>query len=412
MGTDEIDVVIVGAGQAGLAMSHELSGLGIEHEILERADAVGNSWAARWDSFCLVTPNTCLTLPGGEYSGDQPDGYLRRDEVVQHLADYAASLAVPVRTGIEITSLLPQADQRLALTTAGGDSIVAREVIVATGGLRAAYRPPWAAEVRSLPVLDASQYRNPDSLPPGGVLVVGSGQTGCQLAEELITGGRRVIQACGRAPWMPRRIEGRDTFDWVGQTGFFDQTLADVPVGPAVRFMANPQATGRDGGHDLTTRTLQAMGVELAGHVAAVENGRVTFAGDLAASVAFSDARWADLRDAIRGSQLALGRRAPSFSEVDPFDASAELVRLDLREIASILVTTGFRPAYRAWIDIPSAFDSMGFPRQVDGRSTIVPSLSFIGVPFMRTRASQLLMGVGRDAAIGARGVAARLNAA
>lgn len=412
MGADEIDVVIVGAGQAGLAMSHELSAVGIEHEVLERADAVGSSWAARWDSFCLVTPNSRVALPGAEYPGDQPDGYLRRDEIVQYLADYAACLPVRVRTGTGVTSLVPRSDQGLTLTTAGGESIVAREVVVASGGLRAAFRPPWAAGAHSVPVVDASQYRNPESLPPGAVLVVGSGQTGCQLAEELVTAGRRVVLACGRAPWIPRRIEGRDTFEWLAETTFLDQTLADVPAGPAVRFMANPQATGRDGGHDLTTRTLQARGVELAGHVAAIEHGMVTFAGDLVDSVAFGDARWADLRGLIRASLLARGRDVPAMPDPPPFDGRAELSRLNLREIGSVLVTTGFRPSYRAWIDVPEAFDSMGFPRQVDGRSTAVPGLSFIGVPFMRTRASQLLMGVGRDAGLVARGVQKRLEAA
>ncbi|HSO70665.1 MAG TPA: NAD(P)/FAD-dependent oxidoreductase [Arachnia sp.] len=412
MGSDEVEVVIVGAGQAGLATSHELTGLGIEHVILERADAVGSSWAARWDSFCLVTPNMCNLLPGAEYRGERAEGFLPRDEVVQYLAGYAASLASPVHTGTEVTSLVPRSDGRLTLTTDGGDTILTREVVVATGGLRDAFRPNWATQIQSVPVLDASQYRNPDSLPPGGVLVVGSGQTGCQLAEELVTTGRRVVQACGRAPWMPRRIEGRDIFYLIADTAFMEQTLDDVPAGPAARFMSNPQATGRDGGHDLTTRTLQTRGVELAGHVTGVEDGLLFFGGDLAACVAFGDARWADLREAIIGSQVKRGRPVPSLPGSEPFDAGSELDRLRLGEIGSVLLTTGFRPSYRAWIDIPDAFDPMGFPKQVDGRSTTVPGLSFVGVPFMRTRSSQLLMGVGRDAAVVALGIQESLAAA
>ncbi|MBB1513755.1 NAD(P)-binding domain-containing protein [Tessaracoccus sp. MC1627] len=412
MGRDEVEVVIVGAGQAGLATSHELTGLGIEHVLLERADAVGSSWASRWDSFCLVTPNSRNTLPGGEYRGDRPEGFLTRDEVVQYLADYATSIAASIRTGVNITSLVPGPDGRLTLTTGGGDTIVSREVVVATGGLRDAFRPSWATQIQPVPVLDASQYRNPDSIPPGGVLVVGSGQTGCQLAEELITTGRRIVQACGRAPWMPRRIEGRDTFDWIAETAFMDQSLDDVPGGPAARFMSNPQATGRDGGHDLTTRTLQTRGVELAGHVTGIEDGVVVFGGDLAACVAFGDARWADLRDAISRSQIKRGRPVPSMPDVEPFDSHDELDHLRLDEIGSVLLTTGFRPSYRAWIDIPEGFDPMGLPLQVDGRSTIVPGVSFVGVPFMRTRSSQLLMGVGRDAAVVARGIQKSLAAA
>lgn len=405
MGSDEVEVAILGAGQAGLATSHELTRLGIEHVILERTDAVGSSWAARWDSFCLVTPNSRNTLPGGEYRGDRPGGFLTRDEVVQYLAAYSGSIAAPIQMGVDVTALVPGPDGCLTLTSGGGNTVVAREVVVATGGLRDAFRPNWASQIQSVPVVDASQYRNPDSLPPGGVLVVGSGQTGCQLAEELITTGRRVVQACGRAPWMPRRIEGRDTFDWIAETAFMEQSLDDVPAGPAARFMSNPQATGRDGGHDLTTRTLQTRGVELAGHVTGIEDGVVFFGGDLAACVAFGDARWADLRDAISKSRVKRGRPVPSMPDVEPFDASSELDRLRLGEIGSVLLTTGSRPSYRAWIDIPDAFDAMGFPTQIDGRSTIVPGLSFVGVPFMRTRSSQLLMGVGRDAAVVTRGI-------
>ena len=326
MTVDEIDVVAVGAGRAGLATSHELTALGVAHEVFERAD------------------------------------------------------------------------------------VVARHVVVASGGLRSAYRPPWAAEPR-VTVVDASQYRNPESLPAGAVLVVGSGQTGCQLAEELLTSGRRVVQACGRAPWMPRRIGGRDTFDCLADTGFMDQRLDDIPAGPAARFMANPQATGRDGGHDLTTRTLQALGVELAGHVAGIDGNSVVFADDLADSVAFGDARWGDLCGAIRRWCGSVGRPVPELPDAAPFDASQELHRMTLTGIGSILLTTGFRPSYRAWIDVPGAFDAMGFPVQVDGLSSVTPGLSFVGVPFMCRRSSQLLMGVGRDATLVARGVRQRVAA-
>ncbi len=410
MRSDEIDAVVVGAGQAGLAVSHELTALGIEHVILERSDAVGGTWASRWDSFCLVTPNRTIALPGGEYAGDNPDGYLQRDEIVDHLGDYAASFGAPVRTGVEVTSLRADSDGRLRLTTAGGGVLVAREVIVASGGLGDEFRPAWASEVREVPVVGALAYRNPGSLPDGGVLVAGSGQTGCQLAEELAAAGRRVVLACGRAPWIPRRIEGRDTFLWLRDAGFFGQSLGDVPAGPAARLMANPQATGRDGGHDLSARTLRAMGVELAGRVTGVDGGTLVFGGDLGASVAFGDARWADLRGVIRRSQDARGLPVPDLPDAAPFDPCGEITRLPLAEIGSVLLTAGFRPSYASWVDVPDALDPMGFPVQTEGRSTVVAGLSFVGVPFMRTRASQLLMGVGADASIVARGVRERLG--
>ncbi len=410
MATEEIDVVVIGAGQAGLAMSHELTAAGVEHVVLERADAVGGSWAGRWDSFCLVTPNHFIRLPGGEYRGADPHGYLPRDAVVRHLQVYAASFAAPVRTGVAVRALRAGTAGGLTLETDDG-AIAAREVIVAAGAFQEAHRPAWVTDLPPwLSVLDATAYRNADALPPGAVVVVGSGQTGCQLAEELTLAGRRVILACGRAPWVPRRLEGRDVVDWLVESGFMDQTLADLPS-PAARLGANPQATGKGGGHDLHTRTLQALGVELTGHLAGVADDGATaaFADDLADSVAFGDARYADLRTRIQGWRSAHGLSVPAMPDPPPFDASAAVRRLDLRGVGSVILTAGYRPGYRSWISHPDAFDAMGFPLQVDGASTVVPGLSFVGVHFLRRAMSALLMGVGQDATVIARDVADRL---
>jgi len=409
MGTEEIDVVVIGAGQAGLAVSHELAGAGVSHVVLER-DTVGGSWSGRWDSFCLVTPNHTIRLPGGAYHGDDPDGFLPRDGIVRHMSDYAASFGAPVRTGVAVTSLRPRPDGLLDLHTSDDGAIRARVVIVATGAFQEQTRPAWVADVpRGLAVLDTADYRNPRELPDGDVVIVGSGQCGCQFAEELALAGRRVVLACGHAPWAPRRFGGRDLVDWLLEIGFFDQRLAELP-NPAARLWPSPQATGARGGHDLHTRTLQGLGVGLAGHLTGIGEGRAVFADDLADSVAWGDDRWADLRTGITRWSGAHGLPAPELPVPSPFDASTAVREVQVRDIGAIVLTTGFHPAYRSWIEVPDAFDAAGYPLHTDGASAVVPGLYFVGVHFMRKRKSALLVGVGEDAAVVAGAVAERLG--
>ncbi len=197
--TLDADVVIVGAGQAGLSVSHELAVAGIEHVVLERG-RVGEAWRGRWDSFCLVIPNWTVQLPGGRYRGDDPDGFMAKKEIVSHLVAYAQSFPAPVREGVTVTSLEAAENTSFLLRTSSGE-IRAKRVVLASGGYQKAHRPPAAAELpASVHVIDAEDYANPTALPPGNVLVVGSGQTGCQLAEEIFEAGRDVFLACGRAP--------------------------------------------------------------------------------------------------------------------------------------------------------------------------------------------------------------------
>lgn len=400
MTTEDLDVVVIGAGQAGLATSHELSDAGVEHVVLERQERIGGLWSQLWDSFCLVTPNHTVRLPGGGYAGTDPHGYLPRDDVVRHLRRYAGSFAAPVRTGVDITALAPDADGGLTLRTRDDGRIRARHVVVATGAYQAPVRPPWATALPpGVTVLDAMGYRRPDALPEGPVLVVGSGQTGCQIAEELARSGRGVTLACGRAPWIPRRISGRDCFDWLLETPFFDQALADLP-GPAARLLANPQVSGAAGGHDLNVRTLAALGVRLGGRVLGVADGRALLAGDLGECVAWGDARYADLCRLIATACTGRGISAPAMPEPEPFDATGAPAAVDLSSLAAVVITTGFRPTYRSWIDLPEGFDAAGFPVTHDGTSASHPGLHFVGVHFLRTRRSGLLMGVGQDAAI------------
>ena len=393
----DMDVAVIGAGQAGLSLSHELTHAGVEHVVLERHQ-VGASWRRRWDSFCLVTPNWTVQLPGGRYAGDDPDGFMPRDEIVSHLEHYAGSFRAPVREGVDVLALVPGDEGVFLLRTTSGD-VRARHVVVASGAYQRPHRPPGVDLFPgSIQMIDAEEYTNPGALPPGGVLVVGSGQTGCQQAEELVEAGRDVYLACGRAPWMPRRIDGRDVVSWLVETPFPEARLADLPS-PAARLVANLQTTGRDRGHDLHYRTLQAMGVTLLGRIAGVEDGTARFAPDLAGSVAFGDARHADACELIRKSCAERGSAAPEMPPPPPFVADPP-DRLRLREVGTVIFTSGFRPDFTRWVAFPAAFDEMGFPIQVDGSSTVVPGLHFMGVHFQRKRKSATFLGVAEDAGV------------
>lgn len=252
-------------------------------------------------------------------------------------------------------------------------------------------------------MIDAENYRNPTAVPQGKVLVVGSGQTGCQISEELHESGRDVFLACGRAPWMPRRANGRDLVTWVSETAFFDTPLSALPS-PAARLVANAQATGRGGGHDLHYRTLQASGVELLGRLAGVDEHRAYFADDLADSVAFGDARYADVKQLLTDQLPARGMTAPELPDPPAFRADPPM-ELDLKGFAAVIFTSGFRPDYSRWVRLP-AFDDMGFPLTDGGTSTVIPGLYFCGVHFLRKRKSSLLFGVGEDASVVAQSIA------
>jgi putative flavoprotein involved in K+ transport len=386
-----VTVVVVGAGQAGLAVSRELGLAGIEHVVLERG-RIAQAWRDRWDSFSLVTPNWTMDLPGSPYAGDDPEGHVLRDEIVGYLEAYATR---DVREGVGVTSIRPGPGALLHLDTSEGP-MDAEAVVVCTGAYQKPHRPAAVAGFpESVPVIDATQYRNPDQLPPGRVLVVGSGQTGVQLAEELHRAGRDPVLACGRAPWVPRLIGGRDVVTVLTEAGFYDEPRSTLPS-PQARLVANVQTTGARGGHDLHFRVLQDLGVELTGRLDRVSDGRVRFADDLAQSVAFGDARYDDVRRFVRDR---LGSVADQFPDPEPFRCPPPIESLAVASFGAVIVTSGFRPDYRGWVQLP-VFDDLGFPIVGDDLTTAVPGLFFCGVHFLRTRRSSLLFGVGPDAAL------------
>ena len=399
---------MVGGGSAGLSVSHELTGHGIGHVVLERG-RIGQAWRDRWDSFCLVTPNWSVRLPGGAYAGDDPDGFMLRDEIVAHLERYAAASGTPVREGVAVRTIDRVPDGFVARTSAG--DLHAARVVLCTGAFQRAHRPAGSDTLPAgLPRLDIEDYRNEAALPPGPILIVGSGQSGAQLAEELREAGRDVVLSCGKAPWAPRRLGGRDVVWWLEASGFFDQPVSTLPS-PAARLGANPLATGHGGGHDLDLRTLRAMGVTLVGHFLGAAGHEARFAPDLAETVAWGDARYRDLMGLLLRTADERGLPRPEIAEPGPFDAAAP-ERISLDGFGAVVFAGGFRPDYRSWLPWPDAFDEMGFPVQVDGASTVVDGLFFVGTHFLRTRKSSILLGVGEDAAIVTRTISEQMASA
>ena len=393
--TESVEVAIIGAGQAGLSTSWYLTQAGVEHVVLE-AGRVAETWRTRrWDSFCLVTPNWSVMLPGKRYDGPDPEGFMPRNDLVARIENWAAGFRSPVRDRTPVTSL-DASDGSFALETSAG-SLQARTVVVASGGYQRAHLP---AGNRNFPQdvtqLLAEDYRHPGAIPEGAVLVVGSGQTGCQLAEELHHAGRKVFLACGHCLWAPRRFGGHDLVWWLLESGFAHRSLADLPS-PAARLLGNPQASGHDGGHDLHYRTLHAMGVELVDRFVGADHGNVYFGPDVSGTIGAGDALSAMLKKWI--DALCEKRSLPIPWELPPPLRLEARTELDLarEHIQTVIWTAGYRPHYD-WVHFP-VFDEMGFPVQVEGR-TNVEGLYFMGVHFQRKSQSATLYGVAEDAEI------------
>ncbi|WP_375688634.1 NAD(P)-binding domain-containing protein [Pseudooceanicola sp. LIPI14-2-Ac024] len=390
-----INTLIIGAGQAGLAMSHCLTERAVPHAVLERGE-VANSWKAdRWDSLRLLTPNWQSRLPGHRYGGADPDGFMSMPEVVQFLETYAAASQTPVETGVRVAALTAGYGGFYVETDKG--SWLARNVVVATGACAVAAVPGFAHAVPgSVDQLTPLAYKSPQQVRPGGVLVVGGSATGLQLAAELHAAGHEVILSTGEHIRTPRHYRGRDIHWWMEATGLHATPVTEVDDVERVRRLPSLQLIGSSTPKFTDLSALQARGVEVVGRLATVQDGVAKFSGALANHCALSDHKMNRLLDALDTWAEASGpaglpppeRFAPT--RVPPLPR----LSLDLRSgrIATVLWATGFRPDHR-WIDLP-VFDRKG--RLVHDNGAVAPGLHVLGLPFMRRRNSALIDGVGK----------------
>lgn len=396
--TEHVDTVVIGAGQAGLAISYYLTQQNRDHIVLEKK-RIGEAWrSGKWDSFTLVSPNWTLQLPGFHYKGNDPDGFLTRDEVVQYLEDYVRLFNPPVRTGIEVTCVRETADGLLVETNSG--PFAANNVVVATGAFQKPRIPAYASRIAPhIHQVHSSQYRNPDDLPPGAVLVVGSGQSGCQITEELYQQGRKVYLCTGKAVRLPRRYRGQEIFHWVDALGLFAQTV-DSLESPADRFEANPQLTGKNGGYALNLHQFALDGVTLLGRLQDASGSKLSIAPDLMENLATADKPDTELRRAIdsyiekNGLQAPQGDPPPQLRAGYDCEIITEL-DLDAAGITSILWAAGYAVDF-SWIQFP-IFDEYGYPVHQRG-ITSQPGLCFIGLLWLHTSRSNLIFGIAEDA--------------
>jgi putative flavoprotein involved in K+ transport len=392
------DTLVIGAGQAGLSLSRYLTRAGHEHVVLEQG-RVGERWRSeRWDSLSLLTPNWLNRLDGGAAHED-PGGFLGRDDFVRYLGRYRTSFRAPVHEHVTVTSVEHAPSGFHVRTDAG--SWRARDVVIATGDAALPAVPAVAREApRTLRQLHSSRYRNPSSLPAGGVLVVGAGPSGQQIAAELRRVGRRVVIAVGRHARMVRTYRGQDIWYWLKAVGNLDQTIDEVAAPEASRRAPSLALTGTNGGEQLDLAVLERLGVLVAGRLTGFHGTRVLFSGDLTENVGDAARRMQRVLDRIDdhigqayGGTWAYDPDRPPEVELNEAPASLDLAAVG---ISTVIWATGYRREY-PWLQVP-VLDPDGEIVHQRG-ATAVPGLYALGLRFQYRRSSHFIGGVGADAA-------------
>jgi putative flavoprotein involved in K+ transport len=351
---EQIDTVIVGAGHAGLTMSYFLSQTGREHLVLERA-RVGERWRSeRWDSFCFQFPNWTIELPGYKYQCDDPDAFAPGREIVRFVEEYAAFVKAPTRCGVEVTSLERAANPSRYLLRTSNGAIEAANVVIATGPYQLPVIPAVNADVpKSLFQVHSNAYRTPNRLPPGAVLVVGSGASGCQIADDINQSGRQVYISVGRLSRVPRRYRGKDFAYWGHALGRTEQIVDTVPV--HLRKGAELLLTGANGGYDVDLRAMAARGIVLLAHLQGINDGELIFGDDLEQNLARGEESFANFKKAADDYVTKNGLKFPVEQEVDVSPCiPSPMSRLNLKDasISAIVWATGFRCNFD-WVKLP-----------------------------------------------------------
>ena len=397
---ERIETIIIGGGQAGLAISYFLTMERREHLILEKSIRPAHVWTdERWDSFTIVTPNWAMRMPGAEYNGNDPGGYMPRSEVGTFFENYVKNFKLPIRYGTNVTIVEQLPDGKGYYVITDHDSYRADNVVMATGLFQQPKTPKYSAELPiNIVQLHSGQYRNPESLPPGAVLVVGSGQSGCQIAEELYQSGRKVYLCVGSAGRVPRRYRGKDIFEWLLLTGFFDRTVDKLPS-PRAKFAGNPQVSGKNGGHTLNVHQFARDGVQLLGRIAGAQDGKISMTPSLHESLAKVDKFEVDLTKRIDEYIQTTGFDAPEETVPQLRDGYnvKEYTELDLRAagINTIIWSAGYSFDF-SLVKLPVT-DGDGYPIQQHG-VTQYQGLYFVGLPWLHKYKSGLLVGVGEHA--------------
>ncbi len=396
------DLVIVGAGQGGLSVSYYLCRAGIDHVVLDRG-GVAHAWAARrWDSFCLVTPNWTVNLPGRPYAGNDPDGFMLRDEFVQYMKEWANGFGAPVMEGVEVRRVIRDDGQFVLETCAG--PMRARIVVIATATYQLPKVPGFASRLPArIGQLHVEDYRNCDQAEAGAVMVVGSGQSGCQIVEDFLRAGRRTYLSVSRTGRLPRRYRGRDSVCWQRELGHLDRT-PDMLENPCQRFAGDPHATGRDGGATVSLHDFRRRGVTLLGRLEGCEGSRARFRDDLGSNLKFADDFAGNFMKRVDEHVTAKAASAPTPTPAELAggpDLAASGIEapssLNLEEagIGTVVWATGFSFDF-GWIDGLET-DDFRYPVTSRGKTSL-PGLYFCGLNWMTKRKSGILYGVKEDA--------------
>ncbi|GAB3596552.1 MSMEG_0569 family flavin-dependent oxidoreductase [Microbacterium tumbae] len=392
---DHFEAVVVGGGQAGLSLSRHLVESGIRHVVLERG-TVAHEWKdGRWDNFTLVTPNWHCRLPWYPYEGNDPDGFMTRDEVHAWVRGYADTFDAPVAEGVSVTRIDQREGGGFVVRTSAG-TITADTVTSATGGYHRPVTPAWASGIPdSVLQVHSHEYFTAAQLPEGPVLVVGSGQSGTQIAEDLMIEGREVHLALGRAPRVARFYRGKDCMTWLAEMGVYD-----VPVstrGLAKRESTNHYVTGRDGGRDVDLREFALRGAVLHGRATGFEEGAFRFDDSLAANLDYADSVAESIKNDIDRYIEREGISAPVEERYRPvWEPGEPVASLPAEEIGSIVWSIGFRADW-SWLGDLDVLDHEGHPAHVRG-ATAVAGFQFLGLPWMHTWGSGRFHAIARDA--------------
>lgn len=390
-------VVVIGAGQAGLAISHHLTGRGIDHIVLDRGE-VAQSWRTeRWDSLRLLTPNWMSRLPGYRYEGNDPDGYMTKDETISLLTSYGQAFGAPVRSHVTVQQVRARAVGFEVVTDQGTWSC--DSVVAATGASSEPRLPAAAADLPTrIDQLTALQYRNPEQLASGGVLVVGASASGAQIADELQRSGRQVTLAVGEHVRLPRHYRDRDIHWWMDTIGQLDERYDEVDDLTRARRLPSLQLVGSPERRTLDINALLAAGVEVVGKLMQIAGSKAQFSGALRNLVANADLKQNRLLDRIDefATEHALDAELPDPIRPCPTTLGHVPTELELGRFETVVWATGYRPGY-SWLD-RAAFDQRGRIRH-DGGICELPGLYLLGVPFLRRRKSSFIDGVGPDAA-------------